>query len=139
MEPLSSAAIAIATIILTKTLEKPGEKLGEVLTNQIGRLLNLVRQKSLPQTQSIEQGNPDANFNGAVQELETNAASDPELGQVLKELAAEVEKNPQLCEQVKQVAGKVIQNPSLIVNNSKLAEEIKYLFQGGTFINPTFQ
>lgn len=139
MEPLSSAAIAVATIILTKTLEKPGEKLGEILTNQIGRFINLVRQKPLPQTQAIEQGTPAASFNGAVQELEMTAASDPELGQVLQELAVAVKQNPQLSEQVKQVAGKVSHDPSLIVNNSKLAEEIKYLFQGGTFINPTFQ
>jgi hypothetical protein len=44
MEPLTSAAIAIATLIFTKAFEKPGEQLGVAVSTQAGKLLQLIRQ-----------------------------------------------------------------------------------------------
>ncbi len=45
MEPLSLTASAIATLILSKALEKDGERLGEAISDKIGQLLNLIREK----------------------------------------------------------------------------------------------
>ena len=54
MEPLSSAAIVISSLIVTKAFEKTGEKLGEVLTNKLGAFINLVKSKALPKTKAVE-------------------------------------------------------------------------------------
>lgn len=43
MEPITTAAIASAFIL--KAFEKSGEKLGEAITNKIGQLINVVREK----------------------------------------------------------------------------------------------
>ena len=45
MEPLSLTASAIATLIFSKALEKGGEQLGEAVSDKIGQLLNLIREK----------------------------------------------------------------------------------------------
>ncbi|MBD2682301.1 MULTISPECIES: hypothetical protein [Nostoc] len=39
MEPLTAGAIAIATVIATKALEKTGEKVGETLWDKTGQFL----------------------------------------------------------------------------------------------------
>ena len=45
MEPITLTATAIATLISSKALEKGGEQLGEAVSNKIGQLLNLIREK----------------------------------------------------------------------------------------------
>lgn len=45
MEPITLTATAIATVIFSKALEKGGEQLGEAVSNKIGQLLNLIREK----------------------------------------------------------------------------------------------
>jgi hypothetical protein len=70
MEPLTSGAIAVAALILHKAFEKSGEKLGEAVSQQVGKLWQLVRQKPLSTTTAIEQAKP-VNFGQAVLEIET--------------------------------------------------------------------
>ena len=45
MEPITLTATAIATVIFSKALEKGGEQLGEAVSNKVGQLLNLIREK----------------------------------------------------------------------------------------------
>jgi hypothetical protein len=132
MEPLSSAAIAVATIILTKALEKTGEGLGEVFTNQVGQLAKLVRDKNLPKTVAIEKANQPVDYGEAVLELEVAEKTDPELARMIGALAETVQTNPNLLKKVQELTNLVKREPSIIHNHSKLAEKIGMVVQGGT-------
>ncbi|MEH1998307.1 MAG: tetratricopeptide repeat protein [Nostoc sp.] len=46
MEPLTTAAIAVGTIIATKALEKTGEKVGETLWDKTGKFLVTLKKHS---------------------------------------------------------------------------------------------
>lgn len=132
MEPLSSAAIAVATLILNKTFEKTGENLGEVVSSQIGKLWQLIKRKQLPQTTAIEQADQPVDFGKAVLEVESTSKNDAELAQVIEQLASFIEADPELFRKVQSTAEAVKQETSLIQNNAKLAEKIGLLVQGGT-------
>jgi hypothetical protein len=131
MEPLTSAAIAIATLLFTKASEKSGEKLGEVISTQTGRLLQLIKRKSLPKTSAIETAQP-IDYGQAVLELETAAQSDAELAQTIQQLAAIIQANPQLLKQIQATANAVESEPAIVQNQTKLAEKIGIVNQGGT-------
>lgn len=42
---ITATATAIAAVIFNKAIEKSGENLGEAVSNKIGQLLNLIREK----------------------------------------------------------------------------------------------
>jgi Txe/YoeB family toxin of Txe-Axe toxin-antitoxin module len=129
MEPISSAAIAVATLIFNKALEKTGEKLGEAVSQQVGKLAQLVRRKS-PKTAAIET-NQTVDYGEAVLELQAATETDIELNQSVQELAAIVQSDSALAEKVTQYAEALKQAPpSTIQNYSKLAEKIANLNQG---------
>ncbi len=52
MEPLTTAAIAIGSVVATKALEKTGEKVTETLWEQTGKFLNSLKQQS-PDTVTV--------------------------------------------------------------------------------------
>lgn len=131
MEPLSSAAIVIASLIATKAFEKTGEKLGEAFTDRLGKFINLVKSKNLPKTQEIQEKSDSVDFNTAVQELEVATQSDHELSTAVLELTQVVESDPKLLEKVRNTAVLVKDQPSLIQNQTKLAEKIGLVVQGG--------
>jgi hypothetical protein len=136
MEPLTSAAIAIATLIFTKASEKSGEKLGEAISTQAGKLLQLIKSKSLPKTSAIETTQP-IDYGQAVLELATAETTDPELAQSVQELVAAVQADPKLAQVVSAYAEALRKSqPSTVQNYSNLAEEIKNVFQGNTFNAP---
>ena len=54
MEPISLTAGAIATLVLTKAFEKTGEKLGENVIEQGGKLMKLLQRKSPDTASAIE-------------------------------------------------------------------------------------
>jgi hypothetical protein len=135
MEPLSSAAVVISSLIVTKAFEKTGEKLGEVFTDRLGEFINLVKSKTLPQTQAVQEKSDSADFNAAVQELETATQTDSELSTAVLELSQVVESDPKLLEKVRNTAVLVKNQPNLIQNQTKLAEKIGVVVQGG---NNTF-
>lgn len=136
MEPISSAAIAVATLIFNKASEKAGEKLGEAVSKQVGKLAQLVKGKA-PKTAAIEQPEQTVDYGQAVLELESATKTDPELSQTVQELAAAVQADPKLTQLVPAYAEALQRSqPSTIQNYGKLADEIKNLFQGNTFNAP---
>ena len=45
MEPLSLTAGAIASLIFSEAIKKGGQELGKIVSDKIGQLLNLIREK----------------------------------------------------------------------------------------------
>ncbi len=132
MEPLSSAAVVISSLIVTKAFEKTGEKLGEVFVDKIGKFVSLIKSKALPKTKAVNDTSGFANFTEAVNELESTAQSDAELSQAVRELNQAVESDPTLMEKIRNTAVLVKNEPNLIQNQAKLAEKIGLVVQGGT-------
>jgi len=54
MEPLTTAAIAIGSVVATKALEKTGEMVGETLWNKTGEFLVKLRKHSPNVVAAIE-------------------------------------------------------------------------------------
>jgi hypothetical protein len=135
MEPLTSTAFAVATLILNKAYEKVGEKLGETVSQKVGKLIKIVRKKPLPQVAVIEKSEQPVNYEQAVLELESAMKADPELAQVVEELAMAVKANPELVKKLQDVASVSKNEPNIIQNYTKLAEKIGVVVQGGGAIN----
>ena len=132
MEPLSSVAVVISSLIVTKAFEKTGEKLGEVFTEHLGKFISLIKRKALPKTQAVQEKSQAANYDEAVKELETATQTDTELETAVKELAQMVESDPFLLEKVHNTAVLVKDSPNIIHNQTQLAEKIGLVVQGGT-------
>ena len=105
MEPLSLTASAIATLILSKALEKGGEQLGEAVSNKIGKLLNLIRTKF--QTEGIEgkftkaQEEPnEKNKKRFEQELAYQMEDDRAFAKQLKELVEQIKAEDEKVRQI---------------------------------------
>ncbi|HLO51481.1 MAG TPA: hypothetical protein VK211_23915 [Kamptonema sp.] len=132
MEPLLAAALAISTIISTKALEKTGEKLGEAVIDRSGKFLASLRNKSPEIVTAIEITPAEIDYAQAVETVKMEAERDPQFAQLLQELliAAQTDPNSKL-------SNFLSQQPT-VYNAHKLAENIKNLFQGNTFINNTF-
>ena len=95
MEPLSLTASAIATLIFSKALEKGGEELVTAISDKIGQLLNLIREKF--QKEGVEgkltkaQEDPsDKNKSRFEQELTYQMEDDEAFAQKLKTLMDEL-------------------------------------------------
>lgn len=137
MEPLTSGAIAIATLILNKAFEKSGEKLGETVSQQIGKLGQLIQRRPLPKTQAIEQADQPVNFGQAVLEIETVAETDTELAQTMNELADLIKANAKLTQEIQAYISSFQQSPPATIHHySTQAQEIKNQLQGNTFHAP---
>ncbi|MEH1869519.1 MAG: hypothetical protein V7K69_31605 [Nostoc sp.] len=151
MEPvtLTAVATAIATIVstlLTKSLEKTGEKIGDATWTLSSKLIDKLRQKhQAPLLTSAVEGNEPQrlDYSQAVLELKAAAEQDPEIAQAVVEVEAAV--NNDESESAKEIKKLVklleqINSHPSVVNNAKLADEIKNLFQGNQFSGPvTFQ
>ncbi|MDX2211967.1 MAG: hypothetical protein SFY66_01640 [Oculatellaceae cyanobacterium bins.114] len=137
MEPLTSAAIAIATLIFTKASEKTGEHLGEAISTQVSKLIQLIRKKPLVKMGAIEQPEQTIDYGQAVLELEEAGKADPEIFQAIQAVATAVQANSKLAQQITDFAKGLEQShPATVQNYGKLAEEIKNVFQGNTFTSP---
>ncbi|MGB6297989.1 MAG: hypothetical protein WBF90_17630 [Rivularia sp. (in: cyanobacteria)] len=117
MEPLSTAAIAIGSVVATKALEKTGEKVGEALWDKTNKFL-VTLQKHAPYTVTAIEKAPEQpltlDYGKAVVEVESAAQANPEVNQAMEELAAaaKAETNPTFSA--------ILSMPSL----QKLAEKI---------------
>ena len=131
MESLSSAAVVISSLIVTKAFEKTGEKLGEVFTDRLGKFINLIKGKALPKTQAVESKAESADYEEAVKELELATKSDAELNIAVQVLAQMVESDPSLLEKIRNTTILVKDEPTIIQNQTKLAEKIGLVVQGG--------
>ena len=102
MEPLNPTVIASA--LLFKALEKDGEKLGEVVSERVGQLLNVIREKFDKEgvegkLKKVQEDPSEKNKERFKQELSDQFEEDKEFARKLKVLVEE----PELNEQVKQV------------------------------------
>ncbi|MEH1935332.1 MAG: hypothetical protein V7L14_16880 [Nostoc sp.] len=124
MEPLTTAAIAIGSIIATKALEKTGEKVGETLWDKTGKFLVTLKKHSPYTVAAIEKApEQPLDYGKAVLEVESAAKANPEVAQAAQELAAaaKAEPNPKLAE--------ILAMPNL----EKLADKIgQVVMPGGT-------
>jgi hypothetical protein len=95
MEPFTTAAIAIGSVVATKALEKTGEKVAETLWQQIGNFLNSLRKESPDTVTAIEKApEQPLDYGKAVLETEAAAKANPEVAQRMQELVATVETEP---------------------------------------------
>lgn len=141
MEPLTTAAIAIGTVIATKALEKTGEKVGETLWDETGKFLVTLKKQSPHTVTAIEKApEQPLDYGKAVVEVESAAKANPEVAQAAQELAAaaKAEPNPNFIQLIQKIADNLKSQPQQpnVINNQKLADEIKNVFQGNTFNNP---
>ncbi len=124
MEPLTTAAIAIGTIIATKALEKTGEQVGKALWDKTDKFLVTLKKHSPYTVAAIEKAPEQAiDYGKAVLEVESAAQANPEVAQAAQELAAaaKAEPNPKLAE--------ILAMPNL----EKLADKIgQVVMPGGT-------
>ncbi|MGK7948088.1 MAG: hypothetical protein AB4368_04610 [Xenococcaceae cyanobacterium] len=101
MEPLSLTASAIATLIFSKALEKGGEQLGEAVSEKIGQLLNLIREKFQKEgvegklTKAQEEPN-EKNKSRFERELAEQMEDDETFAQKLKTLMDELKSDEQV-------------------------------------------
>ncbi|MBO1061878.1 MAG: hypothetical protein HEQ14_13365 [Aphanizomenon flos-aquae CP01] len=95
MEPLTTVAIAVATLLATKALEKIGENIGDTLYNKTQQFSEWLKQR-LPGTFAAIEQAPEQplNYGQAVLEIETAAKTDPNISQVIQELTQLAETNP---------------------------------------------
>jgi hypothetical protein len=135
MEPFTTAAIAIGSVVATKALEKTGEKVGETLWQQTGNFLNSLRHESPDTVTAIEKApEQPLDYGKAVLETEAAAKANPEVAQRMQELVAMVETEPLLKDLVNSIKSQTQQ--TTVINSQKLAEQIKNVFQGNTFTGP---
>ena len=124
MEPLTTVAIAVATLLATKALEKIGENIGDTLYNKTQQFSELLKQR-LPGTLAAIEKAPEQplNYGQAVLEIETAAKTDPNISQAIQELvaAAKAAQNPKIAD--------ILATPNL----EKLADKIgMVVMSGGT-------
>jgi hypothetical protein len=124
MEPLTTGAIAVATVLATKALEKIGENIGDTLSRKTQQFLELLKQR-LPGTFAAIEQAPEQplNYGQAVLEIETAATTDPNISQAIQELvaAAKAAQNPKIAD--------ILATPNL----EKLADKIgMVVMSGGT-------
>ncbi|QIR39268.1 hypothetical protein HCG51_22855 [Tolypothrix sp. PCC 7910] len=141
MEPLTTAAIAIGSVIATKALEKTGENVGQALWDKTGEFLVTLKKHS-PQTVVAIEKAPDQplDYGKAVLEVESAAKANPELAQAAQELAtaAKAEPNPNFIQLIQQQADNLKSQPQQpnTINYQNVADEIKNVFQGSIFNGP---
>ncbi len=140
MEPLTAGAIAIGTVIATKALEKTGEKVGEALWDKTGQFLVTLKKHSPHTVVAIEKApSQPLDYGKAVLEVESAAKEHPEVNQAVKELVAAAKADPKVASRVQEELETNIKSQSAnVINNTKLAEAIKNVFQGNTIIGGTF-
>ncbi len=115
-------------------MEKTGENIGDALWKLIDKLRQ--KKKSPLLTSAVEENEPQRlNYGQAVLEL-TQAAQDPEIAQAVVDVEAAVNNDQsETAKEIKKLVEQIYSHPS-VVNNAKLADEIKNVFQANTFSGP---
>ncbi|MEH2149471.1 hypothetical protein [Nostoc sp.] len=131
MEPVTLTAVvsALATILLTKPLEKIGENIGDATWTLGSKLIQLLRQKNKSPllTNAVEGNEPQRlDYGQAVLELKAAAEQDPEIAQAVVEVEAAINNDQsQIAKEIQKLADEIQSQPSVVNNFAKLAEEIK--------------
>ena len=128
MEPLTTAAIAIGTVVATKALEKTGEKVGEALWDKTGKFLVTLKKQSPHTVTAIEKApEQPLDYGKAVVEVESAAKANPEVNQAMQDLALLTENNPpsnlaEILKEIKAAVEKCQQSyPSTFIQNIEKA------------------
>lgn len=141
MELLLASIIALGTTLATKAVEKTGEKLGEAVFDKSNKFLSSLQEQSPETVTAIELAPAQPlDYSKAVQEIQS-AASNPEIKQLLEELVIAAQAhyhNPTVSQSIKEVAEDLKTQQPTVANYSKLADEIKNVFQGNTIIGGNF-
>ncbi len=140
MEPLTAGAIAIGTVIATKALEKTGEKVGETLWDKTGQFLVTLKKHSPHTVVAIEKApSQPLDYSKAVLEVESAAIANAEVNLAVQELVAAAKADPKVASRVQEeLETNINSQPANVINNTKLAEAIKNVFQGNTIIGGNF-
>ena len=140
MEPLLTAALALGTVLGTKALEKTGEKVGETLWDKTKQFLTNLKQESPTTVTAIEHTPPKSlNYSEIIAAIQAAAEKRPELWAQIQELAELGQQEPKIIPHIQTAINNLSQsNPSIVIN-SKLAEKIGNVIQGGNnTINQNF-
>ena len=139
---LITGAIALATGVVMKVLEKSGENLGENLHNKTYNFIRTLKPLS-PNTVTALEKVPDQplNYGEAILEVETAVKNDENLGNILQELVKAVEENDnqKIAKQINQELIKIAEilqnqdNSGAVYNNT--IEKLVNLAQGNATIN----
>jgi LPS O-antigen subunit length determinant protein (WzzB/FepE family) len=142
MEPitLTTVVTAIATIFLTKVIEKPGENLGQLLWDKTQNLMVKLKGTSSQKVAGLLEGSPEQplNIGEAVLEIKALAEANPELAEAIQEVEAEANKesNAEFQQKLQQKLQEIqeetnqLNNQQLVIQNlTKLAEKINNLNQ----------
>jgi len=119
MDPITAVTFVLI-LVATSATERVGESLGEGVITATKNLLRILRQKSPDTVKRLESGADDPHVIDAeiIKEVQQAAAADPEVREALNTTAQAMQQ---------QFGG--------VINQSKLAEKIGVVVQGG---NNTF-
>ena len=98
MEPLSTAAIAIGSVVATTILKEAGKEVGKALGEKTVKFLSILKKQSPDTATAIEKAPKEPlDYDKAVQEVESAALANPEVNQAMEEVAAaaKAEENPE--------------------------------------------
>lgn len=137
MEPISITAVATATAVIffTKTIEKPGEDLGEFLSDKVKALISKLDDRSTKVKNLLVESQQSKDISEVVLEVKAIAQEEPEVAQAIREVeaAALEEFNPKLHSEINRIRqqAKNLEGQQLTVQNTtKLAEKIASVNQG---------
>jgi hypothetical protein len=110
----------------------------EKVWQQTEKFLTSLKQVSPDTFTAIEKApEQPLDYGQAILEVESVAKTSPELSQIMTELVKAIEAEPSLKELVNNTLKSQSQQAS-VINNQKLADFIKNVFQGNTFIGGNF-
>lgn len=128
MDPLTTAAVALGTVVGTKVLEKTGENVGQVLWDKGANFLESLKQESPDTVTAIEKlPEQPLDYGQAVLEVESAAKNNSEIARTMEELAAAGKANPhpKFAEVMEEIKEALKSHQSKVENYAKVAEEIK--------------
>lgn len=141
MEPIELSVAAIATLALSKFLDKTTEKvadnLGENVVDQGGKLWGLLKRKSPKAVAALKPAeDKPLDLGQAVLEVEAAVKADPEIAEAVEEVAKTAETNSNIASEVQSLKKAIESLGPTFQNSAQLAEKINGVFQGNTITNP---
>jgi hypothetical protein len=128
MEPLTTAAIAIGTIVATQALETTTEKVTEAVFEKGKGFLSFLRQESPETVTAIEKApQQPLNYGDVVLAVERAAQASPQVRETMEALVmtAQGSEIPNLGNILQDIATALKSQQQKVENYSKIAEEIK--------------
>jgi len=137
MEPLTTAAVAIGTVVATKALEKTGEKVGEAVFDRTSKFLESLKEESPGTMIAIEQARElPLDYSKAMLEIEAVAKENSQVAQAMQELAtaaeAEADRNPMLYQLLQEIKDDLKFRQASMSKIDKFADKIGQFVQTGS-------